>query len=745
MERRMNAVTSMLAERPVDTLQLGTSQLGEITAAWQIMPETLMVFGWRHEPSAAEGTVAHQRQGAQRGRFRSVSWSSASAEAGAYHFISALQLPTGEPVRSGETLLLTGQGEPAGILARLPGRFLDAAAFGVELARLSGGSAVAITRFLTKMFPPAATRGNADIRSMLHAFLERASTPDGCVELAGAVEDHCAILQGWGAPPGPDCEVVLIGAAIERCLPKMAQFPRSDMRGTATGQVIVLPATATRDVAQIEAVVLLDRRGLRWRPMIKERRLLSTQDTVNHLRGVLPNFQCDAGTRAALQASLRPRFDGRFTLYDGGQPVRVAVDLAAGATGAGTYLTGWLYDPASVVAEVQLRGTHGGNVRLDGNWTRIVREDVTEAFLKDAALPRIEAGKHRHGFAIHVSTIGAAADGEAFYLDVSFRDGRCGFVPLTINAAGDAAIRARLLASVDLHKPSGMQIIEGHVAPFFARLTADGIKSEPMVVSPVPSTWSTAIVVPLADAMPPRALLSQFLRDPLGRGEGLVFVFGDNWTDAGAESLRTLAAFYGVPPALLRIEGTVTAAAALAAVASVAVVAKHLLLLDPGTVGRSRGWRPALHAALEASGGMACVSPTVVYEDESIRFGGTDAIERLDVTPYVHIRRRLAGMPVSLIAAVEPEPSITASLACCLMPRDAIRLIGPAIGLAATPSMQEADLFLRLLRNGVRSIWTPAAQVYAADRPSTDVSVNAARVGRMVDGWCLRARLAAEL
>jgi hypothetical protein len=736
----MNAVTSTLAERPVDI-----SQLGEVSAAWQITPETLMVLGWRQEQSAAEGTVAHQKPGAQRGRFRSVSWPFAAAGPKAHHFVAALQLPAGEAVRAGETLLLTGLGEPAGILARLPTRFLDTPAFGVELARLAGGSAIAITRFLLKVFAPAATRGNADVRAMLHAVLERASAPDGCIEVAGAIEDHCVLLQGWGAPPGPDCEVVLIGAAIERCSPRLALFARSDMRGTATGQVIVLPAATARDLPQLEAIVLLDRRGMRWRPMIKDRRLLFGNDTVSHLRTMLPGFACDVATRAALQASLRPRFDGRFTLNEGGHPVRVAVDLAAAAAGAGTYLVGWLYDPAACVAEVHLHGTRGGSARLDGSWTRIMREDVTEAFRNDTVLPRAEPGQHRHGFAIHVSKIGAAAEGESFYLDVTFRDGRCGFVPLTINAAENAATRTRLLASVDLHKSSGMQIIEGHLAPFFARLVTDGTKSEPVVVSPVPGSWSTAIVVPLPDAMPPRALLSQFLRDPLGSGEGVVFVFGENWTEAAAESLRALAAFYGIAPALLRLEGTVTASSALAAVASAAVVAKNLLLLDPGAVGRSPGWRQALQIALEASGGVACVSPTVVYEDESIRFAGTDAIEKLDATPYVRIRRRLAGMPASLIGAVAPEPSVTASLACCLMPREAIRVLGPTIGLTATSSMQEADLFLRLRRNGVKSIWTPTAQVYAADVPSTDASENGGRVGRLVDGWCLRARLAAEI
>jgi hypothetical protein len=736
----MNAVVACVAEPPAEI-----SQLGEISVAWQIAPETLLVLGWRQEQSAADGTVAHQKPGAGRGRFRSISWPFAAAGASAQHFVAALQLPSGEGVRAGETLLLTGQGEPAGVLARLPTRFLDTVAFGVELARLAGSSSVAITRFLLHMFVPAATRGNADIRAMLHAFLERASAPDGCIELAGAVEDHCVILQGWGAPPGPNCEAVLIGAAIERCSPRMALFARSDMRGTATGQVIVLPAATAGDLPQLEAVVLLDRRGMRWRPMIKERRLLSGKDTVGHLRGALPGLQCDQDTRAALLASLRPRFDGRFTLYDGGHPVRVAVDLAAAAAGAGTYLTGWLYDPAASVAEVHLHGTRGGSARLDTTWTRIVREDVTDAFRGDTVLPRAEAGQHRHGFATHISTLCAAGDDESFYLDVTFRDGRCGFVPLTINAAGDPTTRARLLASVDLHKPSGMQIIEGHLAPFFVRLAADGPKSEATLVSPIPAAWSTAIVVPLSDAALPRALLSQFLRAPLGSAEGVVFVYGDNWTTAAAEALSTLAAFYGVAPAMLRIAGTVTAATALAAIAPVAMMAKYLLLLDPGTVGRSPGWRPALHAALESSGGMACVSPTVVYEDESIRFGGTDGIEKLDVAPYVRIRRRLAGMPASLIAAVEPEPSVTASLACCLLPREAIRVLGPAIGLAATSSMQEADLFLRLRRNGLKSIWTPTAQVYAADRPGPELSENSGRVGRLVDGWCLRARLAAEV
>jgi hypothetical protein len=270
-----------------------------------------------------------------------------------------------------------------------------------------------------------------------------------------------------------------------------------------------------------------------------------------------------------------------------------------------------------------------------------------------------------------------------------------------------------------------------------------GAKPDPVAVLQVPGEWSTAIVVPLADATLPRALLSQFLRDPLIRGEGMVFVYGENWTAPAVDALCALAAFYGVSPALVRVSGTVGAAGALAVAASISKI-KRLLLLAPGTVGRSPGWRRALHDALETAGGMTCVSPTVVYEDESIQFGGTDRIEALDNAPYVRIRRRLAGMPVSIIGVTEPQSTVTASPACCLMPREAVLGLGLPTSMTASASMQEITLSLLLRQNGVTSIWTPAAQVYAADTPVTDAHENTTRVGQLVDGWCMRAHLASK-
>jgi hypothetical protein len=724
----MNAVTSTVLERQADP-----SQLGEITAAWQVTPEALMVVGWRNEKSAAEGSVAHQRAASAKGRFHTATWSLAADAVVVHHFVAAMQLPVGSAVRPGETLVLHGKGEASAILARLPARFLDPEAFGVELARLAAGSAVAVTRFLTQTFSPPATRGNADIRAFMYAFLKRASSPDGCIEIAGSIDEQCVILQGWGAPPAPETELIAVGPSIERYTYKVASFARPDMRGTASGQVIVLPPTAARGLAQTEAVVVLDRRGLRWRPMVPDRQLLSQNEAISHLRSVLPVLQCDAATRAMLQANLRPRFDGRFTLHDAGHPVRLAIDLATGAPGAGIYLSGWLYDPAAVVAAVHLRGTLGASVRLDTTWARIARQDVTDAFRGDTTLPRPEANRDQHGFAAQAATCAAT---ETFYLDISFNDGECGFAPLTITPVD----RARLLASVDLHKPTGLKIVEDHLAPFFLRLASFHEKG-PAIVAPVEcSDWSTAIVVPLREATLPRSFLSQFLRDPLLRGEGVMFVCGENWGESDLAALRTLSAFYNIAPIILRVPDEAGPVSGILTAAS-ACKARRFLLLDPSAVGRSAAWRKELQAALDAADAMTCVSPTVVYEDDSVRFAGTDGIIPASSAPYVTISRRLAGMPLASVAGRDAQPSATVNPACCLIPREVVDNIRQPAIAPASPSMQEAALSLLLRANGASFLWLPTGQIYAADVPESGIHENTARVGQMVDGWCLRARL----
>jgi hypothetical protein len=711
-------------------------QVGEIAAAWQVGPGALLLLGWQRDPPAPEGTAALQRADGTRGRFTRFAWPARIAGAAAYQFLAAVHLPKVE-AQGGDALALTGRrAADGGVVAHLPARLAEPAAFGAELARAAGGAAPAVARFLLGLFPSVADAGSAALCAMLASFLDAASEPDGCVEIVGALRDRCAVMQGWGRPVEAQCEAVLLGTTLARHPIRAAAFARPDITGAATGQVLVLPPVAAQAGA-VTAVFLLARDSIRRRPVLAQHRALTEDETAGHLRDILPALRCDAATRAALLAALRPRYEGRLTLTDAGHPVRLGLDLAAAAPGAGLYLTGWLYDPAGVVEAVHLRGTGGGSARLDDGWTRIPRDDVTEAFRGEPGLPAAEGDGH--GFAVHVPRFEVGREGEALYLDVGFRDGGCGFVPLPpLGSASDAATRRRLLASVDLHKPSGLPVIERQLAPFLSRLTG---RPAPRPASPAaPGTWTCPIVVPLAEAELPRAFLAQFLGDPLAAHEGVLFACGDAWTDGDAGRLAALARFYGVLAVVVRVEGAATAGAALDAAAA-ASDAGRFLLAGPGTIGRTPGWRDALaRASGEHEGGAACVSPTVLYEDESIRFAGLGGVAPREDAPYVELARPFAGLPPGFAPAGPPAPTAGVSAACCLVPRAALLADSPGAALAAEPEM---DLLLRVRRAGVACLWAPAIQVHATeDDPAPDGAAN--RVGRLVARWSLRALLAAE-
>ncbi len=531
------------------------------------------------------------------------------------------------------------------------------------------------------------------------------------------------------------------GRTLQLHTARTASFARPDIASAATGQALVLPPVAVQAGA-FDAVFLLDRDGIRRRPVLGTHRALSEQETVGHLRDVLPTLRCDQETRAAIAAALRSRYLGRYTLDEAGHPVRLGIDLAMAAPGVGAYLTGWLYDPARTVASVHLCGTRGTSVRLDESWTRIPREDVTDALRNDPTLPPSEPGWHSHGFTVQAA-VGSGADGsELFYLDVGFRDGGCGFVPLALAPADGAAAQAKLLASIDLHKPSGPEAVERQLAPFVSRLAERALSSAgAKAPTPTPS-WSDVIIVPLAAGEPPRALISQFLRDPLARHEGVLFACGEDWMESGIAALERLARFYALPCAVARVGGNATPGAALTVAAEISG-AERFLLLSQGTVGRMPGWRGALASIAHEHGDAVCVSPTVLYEDDSIRFAGFDGVEPLDAEPYVQLHRRLAGLPSGFAAPGPARPTAGMSAACCLIPRQVLLSLGDAAVIATTLWAQEIDLLLRLRRAGASCLWAPAVQVCASEDAAGGTDMQE-RVGRLVAGWCLRTRLAAE-
>lgn len=695
-----------------------------VLAAWRVQPGAFMLLG--RAPGAVPASGAAQLAPGSRGAFRAFAWPNKREDGGGHAFLMAVRLPDRADPPNGAALALRGTGGER-LALRLPSAASDLqrdAAFGQGAARLAGPHAAAAARFMLDTLRPRADRDVSGVGAMLRAFFSQAAQPDGTVEIMAAVPGGCVVLQGWGARIEGPMQVVLAGAALPCFAGHAGEFTRTDTAAPNTGIVLGLPPEAAGALAGIDHVFIVSERGLHSRSLV-EHRLLDPSNSVGHIRHMLPSLRCSPPMQALLREALLPRYEGRDTLCNNSHPVRAALDVAAAAPGAGTYLSGWVFDPLRLLAEVTLCGANGQAARIDAQWTRLRRPDVVEAFRTTPGFP--PGTDMDAGFAVSATAAPAAA-GEAFYLQFTFTDGNRAFLPVLASDLGDPAIRARLLGSVDLFSPSGTAVLERQVAPLLARLRP-AAPSPARVVMQGPAARQHAVVVPLAAPVLPRAFLSGFLQDPPGDTEQVVLVCGPEWDGAALDALCGLIRFYRLPATVLASADTAGPATALRDAAQ-GTTATLFLLAGPGVCGQARSWRQALYRAATGAD-FAC--PTLLYEDWSVRYAGAADLGFRDIAPDAPPGAPVPGMPAVQTAEGVPVPAVAGTLECCALRRPALAALDGA-GVLSTDAGREADFFLRLRKAGLAGVWTPAVQVCAPE----DGAEAQGQAGRIVDKWVLR-------
>ena len=700
-----------------------------VQAVWRVQPGALMLLG--HAPGAVPASGAAQIAPGSRGAFRGLSWPTSRGEQGrdGHAFLMAVRLPDRADPPGGAVLTLRGAGGER-LALRLPAAASDMArdaAFGQGVARLAGSQAAAVARFMLDTLRPRANQDLAGVGAMLRAFFSQAAQADGKIEIMAAVPDGCVMLQGWGARIEGPVQVVLAGAAMPFFAGHAGEFARTDTAAPATGIVLGLPPDAAGALAGIDHVFIVSERGLHSRSLV-EHRLLDPAASVGHIRHMLPSLRCPPPMQALLREALLPRYEGRDTLCNNSHPVRAAFDIAAAAPGAGAYLSGWLFDPLRLVAELRLCGAGGAAARIDTAWTRLRRPDVVEAFRTTPGFP--PSMDMDAGFAVSAAGVPAAA-GEALYLQFSFTDGNRAFLPVPTSDLADPLVRARLLSSVDLFNPSGPAILERQVAPLLSRLRPSA-HPPAWVVTQGPVAREHAVVVPLAAPVLPRAFLSGFLQDPLGDTEQVVLVCGPEWDEAALDTLRGLLRFYGLPATVLAAAHTASPAAALRNAAQ-CTTAAVFLLAGPGACGRAPGWRQALYRAATGRDGAAFACPTLLYEDWSVRYAGSAELGFQDIAPDAPPQAQVPGMPAAGAVSQAPVPAAVGTLECCALRRPALAALDGA-GVLSTDAGREADFFLRLRKAGLAGVWVPTVQVCAPE----DGTEAQGQAGRIVDKWMLR-------
>ena len=146
-----------------------------------------------------------------------------------------------------------------------------------------------------------------------------------------------------------------------------------------------------------------------------------------------------------------------------------------------------------------------------------------------------------------------------------------------------------LVASVDLHKSSGVAIVTQHLAPFIAQLPLLS-EATGQILLRGPLERFRAIVVPLRTATLPRSFVSSFLLDPAADDEQIVFICGPEWDHTRREALVGLIDFYQLPASIIGVVEPPRPADAVLQAAALSQ-AECFLLASPGLVGNGPGWR----------------------------------------------------------------------------------------------------------------------------------------------------------
>ncbi|MDJ1159981.1 hypothetical protein QNA08_17345 [Chelatococcus sp. SYSU_G07232] len=569
-------------------------------------------------------------------------------------------------------------------------------------------------------------------------MLQAAARNDGFVEVMGTLDTGEVFLQGWSTELPADTTRLLVahdGFLVGEFT--AATVPREDLGGRGHGFFGLLsPGKTVVDPEKLQRLYFRGAEGWRALEIYERRVLLASTDVPAHIRDVLPRG--DAGTetlRILRRAS--ERFDGRDTVSPLQKPIRIGMDMVVDVPGGGILVSGWMLDPDGLVDSMALRAGAGAQPVTE-NWTRLPRPDVTSAFLNDPLFAgRLDPARHDHGFLAFVPGL-SAADGAPVYFELTIEDDTIAFYPLTAMRGLSRRVIERLVSALDPRTATAALAIERHIGPMMQA-----------VDQPPPRTVETrdfgfddeeaplALVVAAGlDAEEVTAALSLLALDPETRAVPIIVSAPVEAFDRVAAEVCRLAGFYGLGVRLVVAEGVTDVCDAFEAALG-ATTAETLVFLAAGVLPRRAGWLSRMERAYRARGGKVLVSPTIVFEDNSIRFAGTwletEGGER-------RLTDRFIGYPRDVVRDAEPTEVVAGSVACCVVPRAAVETAGGFSRSYLGAADKGRDLCLKLKLAGTPSLWLPEVEMVAADEEAGAASLAWRRLAQRVDRWSFNRR-----
>lgn len=707
--------------------------------------DTVLIIGTAANPPPETADVRFGDTAARRNAWRALSWKGPEiAHGSGHHFIGLLWAEDIMRLQAARLSLCDGDGTPRLRLADLGRIELEAAPLFAHLRTVGTDLAAAFDFLRQALLTPPVGTPSQRVRRFLLAFLDAISKHDGFIEIIGRPECGGLLLQGWAVHLQPGAtDLGLLGAnfSIERAV--TASFERPDLLAAARGVVAYAKDAPSEDLAGIKRVYFRGSDGYYHVDTIDNRLIHDGAEAVAHLKDMLGKLETDTATMRAFKRVCRVRFPGHETMSSLNAPVRLACDMAIHVDGAGIFVSGWLLDPRQSTALVLLKSTGNFYSRTDETWVRLPRRDVSEGFAQDPLFAGLlRPDDVHHGFLAFVPRTQPLEPGETHYLEIVLDDETCAFSPIRFDPSPPEAAIRHILGSVNTDDPMIESIVEKHLGPIATALSASresvaAGKSRVPFGTP-PKRPDVAVVVPITG---PRAdfdiNLARFAGDSDFQRAELIVVAARRDADDIAKLLKRAATFYGLGGTLVIAESPIDYHEGLELGAR-AATADLVLFLAPTVLPSGRGWLGRLVAAMRQAPDPGLVSPTLMYEDESVRYAGSTSPPGADPTAAT---RQFAGYSRHWLKAAELTAVWAGTAECALIPRRLFLNAGGFSRELIGPDLKTLDFSMRLGAQGTRCYWAPDVALYALDEAeSSEPNGYWTRVRGLVDRWAFQRK-----
>lgn len=677
------------------------------TVAWTPLGENAILV--MSACDAIPGKVAIAVDGNPRNKAETMAltWRRPQAEASAaVGFLCLAPAPATDRVGSG-ALLIGRPGRPLRLV--LSSKPLPLQAFLAGLADEAGQAFPTVVDGLLEILLTA--KPNPRRLRAAALLLQSIAKPGGFVEVMGPL-DESVFIQGWTSDfSGGRTKLLIAHGGLSFAALEAGTFERDDLADGARGFFGLLEDCAIRHPSEIERLFFRANDG--WRALdVYERHVLLEPITVpGHLRDGLQRGSAPQATVDKLRRASQ-RFDGRDTVALLENPVRAGIDDATVIESAGTLIIGWLFDPDRHVSSVTLRSGSQSCV-IDRLWTRVSRPDVVAAFAEDPRFAHmLGSRRNSYGFIVFAPKL-VTEPGQPLYLEFEIEGSGPAFLPLEAGRGPARRTLERVFSLLDPRSSTATSVVERQIAPALqAAEIAPPRVIETFDLGAFKADAPLGLVIGLDHRQRELSSLFALLAiDPEVRPVPVVLaVPGESFDRIGAEA-RRLARFYGLSVRLALVDGVEDACDALEAGAR-ACRFQTVALLSGSAQIRMPGWLGRLERAFRARGGQCVASPTLLFEDNSIRWAGAWMEGE---GPNRRVFNRFVGYPLDAIGNLGPMEVAAGTTECCVLSRAAFIEAGGFARNYFTTAEKGLDLCLKLRMNGAPSVWVPEVEIYMVD------------------------------